>query len=622
MPEVLIHRCTLRVVRRGGWNWGPEPKQMLENVVRHIPELLARKLEQFFAAEEDREFSAPIQIRIPIRLDDLLSETRNLERVGATATPRTMPLFEDKLDSALRKLFRGEQSLNVKTTEDRRLQPFTPASDDNDSTNRPRSFGAVARMLAKWHAAGILDAQLASFPREQIEAWHYAVWRHYGASASEGIEPDPAIHDAIQTLVKTRASLFVGEGRETRLRLRLRIAAEVGAQHRIPLDGRNLLAAVNRIFPVDDDHVTEGSKPKIPERNLERQNHSGRAHRKAEGDVHVACALPFLLLSPLTRLDYFETVAAVLEAAELSDQAPLFAAALAYKVLDAPERGWRRTPASLCAAAAFAGLQEPPANDLLAEFSRQLARHTQALDSLLTEALLRGHTAGDTVLLRRAELESSSGFMLIEVNGCFPIAWTEDLQQVIPILKKLAGSIVLVSREAAGPSVLRELDEAGFSFVSDVPPTRGESWRRIQQGPLPLGWTNDRDPDSLRVLRAARDFAAASEEAATLWETFGEARPGVVHGHSSPLDRTLTLSAAVACGAIAWELWRERGRTTPQLVLERFCDLDGRVRFSPETITVRLPLGRRHQELLQRGLLSPVRDIPWFGGRPVELGGD
>ena len=36
---------------------------------------------------------------------------------------------------------------------------------------------------------------------------------------------------------------------------------------------------------------------------------------------------------------------------------------------------------------------------------------------------------------------------------------------------------------------------------------------------------------------------------------------------------------------------------------------------------VALPLGRRHQELLDHGLLAPVDGVPWLGGRRVEFGG-
>ena len=96
---------------------------------------------------------------------------------------------------------------------------------------------------------------------------------------------------------------------------------------------------------------------------------------------------------------------------------------------------------------------------------------------------------------------------------------------------------------------------------------------------------------------------------------------GVVHAPCPAFERTLTLAASVAAGMVAWDLWRDRERTTPLLALQRFGDLDARVRFDDEAVRVRLPLGRRHQELSRGGLLAPVRDLPWLEGRRVEFSG-
>jgi hypothetical protein len=604
---------------------------MLQEVVRCFPALLARKLEQLFPEAEDREFSAPMQIRIPIRMSDLLSETGSPAPSDTSGEPRATASLEEKLDLALRHTFRTERSIETSATRGERFGIPTQTATTEIPARQPRDSGAVPRLLAQWHEAGLLGNRLAAFSDDEIESWHRAVWRRCVDSDEPAPEPDSMIERQIRDSVNVEESAFVGDDRGTRLRLRLLIATRVAAKIRIPLESPPLLSALNRILPIAEPSAAAASiggpsaDLRAPRANSTLKSFQSEARRQSprEWEVHVACALPFLLAGPLSRLGYFDAVAAVLDAADLSDQTPLFATALAYKILDPPERGWRRTVASLQAASAFAGLHEHAVitNESLVEFSRQIALHTAPLDWLLTDSLIRGHTPGEPVLLRRADLEDSTGFLLIEVDGCFPIAWTEDVPQLLPILGKLGSSIVLVSREAAGPRVLRELDAAGFCFVTDVPPTRGESWRRIQQGPLPLGWTNHPAPESEPVLRAARDFAAVSEDAAALWETLAVARPSVIHARLPHLDRSLTLAAAVAGGMIAWKLWRKRGRTSPQMVVERFCDLDARVTFDANSAVVRLPLGRRHHELLENGLLSPVRDIPWLEGRRVEFGG-
>jgi len=113
----------------------------------------------------------------------------------------------------------------------------------------------------------------------------------------------------------------------------------------------------------------------------------------------------------------------------------------------------------------------------------------------------------------------------------------------------------------------------------------------------------------------------AFEEAHGVSRELVLARPGVIRASSAELDRTLTLAASVAMGTISWKLWQNRGRTSPQQVLERFADLEGRIRFDAASVKVDLPLGRRHQELRENGLLAPVDGVPWFGRRRIEFGG-
>lgn len=127
------------------------------------------------------------------------------------------------------------------------------------------------------------------------------------------------------------------------------------------------------------------------------------------------------------------------------------------------------------------------------------------------------------------------------------------------------------------------------------------------QGPSRMGWTNHADPSAEFLVRAARAVEVSSQEAESLWDQLGIARPAIPRAKLETLERSITLAAAVSLGVLAWQLWKDRGRTTPQLALERLGDFDGIVRFSGETIQVGLPRGRRHSELLDAGLLAPVQ---------------
>src|SRR5215471_11854713 len=104
MPDILIHRCTLRVVRRGGWSWGPDPKRFLHEVMRSFPALLARKLQEF-ALVDDREVAAPIRVHIPIRLGDFMPELHPQSRIEPLSGSNGTAQLEERVEVALQAAF-------------------------------------------------------------------------------------------------------------------------------------------------------------------------------------------------------------------------------------------------------------------------------------------------------------------------------------------------------------------------------------------------------------------------------------------------------------------------------------------------------------------------------------
>jgi hypothetical protein len=338
-------------------------------------------------------------------------------------------------------------------------------------------------------------------------------------------------------------------------------------------------------------------------------------------EVYVRSALPFLLLGPLSRLGYLRALAANFEAVELLPHLTAFATAFAYKVLDPPERGWRRRPETVAAAAAFAGLAEPLSEPELVELARKIPAHLSPLDATLSGALLEGHDPTQPLLLQRADFANGSGLLLVDVDGLFPVAWADDIDGLLPTLTWRKDFLLLIPQAIAQPPLLHSLDTAGLRFITDAPPTRRERWRRLRLPHSDSRWTNDENsPDSL-LLKAGRRLAESAEETITFWRTLAVERPSVPLTSDMAFDRHLTLAASTALGTIAWTLWQKREPTTPQLALERFRDLDARVHFSRESVRVRLPLGRRFQDLHERGLLADVRDAPWLNGRALQFSG-
>jgi hypothetical protein len=336
-------------------------------------------------------------------------------------------------------------------------------------------------------------------------------------------------------------------------------------------------------------------------------------------EVSVASALPFLLLAPLTRFGYLQTLTAVLEAADLLPQMRSFATALAYKVLEPPERGWQRHPTAVLAAASFAALAVTDSEPALAAFAQHMSAYLSPLDAVLTETLMTGHNPLQPLLLYRTE--PAPGLLVVDVEGLFPIAWAEGLEPLLPMLTRCQDSLLLIPQAAASPQLLGQLHRAQARFVTDAPPTRHEPWRPVRHPRSGRWWTNDPMTPASQLVKAAQLLADTAEETASLWHGLAVQRPTVGGSPNSALDRSLTLAAATALGTIAWTLWREREPVVPHLTLARFRDLDARVRFSRDAVRVRLPLGRRYLDLYEHGLLEDVPDVLWFDGRVLQFSG-
>jgi hypothetical protein len=322
--------------------------------------------------------------------------------------------------------------------------------------------------------------------------------------------------------------------------------------------------------------------------------------------TRVCAALPFLLAGPLARTGYLDAIGPALSSVDLLGDAPLFAAALAYKVLGAPERGWRRTPGDNASAAVFAGLESVP--DLTA-FARRVRPVLPVLDGVLALSLCRGHDPTDALLVTGVD----DGVLLVDARGMFPVAWAAEPAGLLPHWAACGHPPVLVCSGALPPSCLRDLAAAGVRFVTDVRPLRDDPVSRLPwRSPL---WTAGTVP-----LRLAAELPVHAENLAGLVDTLFTAHRAVPLAADDALEHTVTLAASLALGMLAWQLWREEG-PDPVLALRRFADLEATVEFTPRAVKVRLPLGRRHTDLWRCGALTDVHDVVWLGGRPLTFSG-
>jgi hypothetical protein len=324
------------------------------------------------------------------------------------------------------------------------------------------------------------------------------------------------------------------------------------------------------------------------------------------GEVDVRSVLPFLLAGPLARIGYLDAIGPALAGAELGTETPLFAAALAYKVLGVPGRGWRRTPEDNVAAAVFAGLDSVP--DLV-PFARLVRPALPVLDSVLALSLCRGHDAGQPLLLTAVGNE----LLVVDSQGMFPIAWGA-VPDVLPHWQACGRPPILVCSSPLPAGCLRDLASAGVAFLTDVRPLRGDPVSRLPwRSPL---WVHG----SVNT-RVATEFASHSTRLADLVSDLAVSRRAVPLASDGDLDRSVTLAAGLGLGTLAWMLWRDRETPDPVLALRRFADLSATVRFTRDAVRVRVPLGRRHADLLRAGLLADVPDVVWLGGRTLTFSG-
>ncbi|TWT91752.1 hypothetical protein [Stieleria varia] len=334
-------------------------------------------------------------------------------------------------------------------------------------------------------------------------------------------------------------------------------------------------------------------------------------------EVYIASALPFLLLRPLSDLGYLDALRASLEAAELEQFSSAFAAALAYKVLDPPDRGWRRSPAARTAALTFAGLDDVVPDDAIYDLASQAGRFVSALNAVLTQAVLAGRESDQPLLLTRAQPHRTGGYFLADVGGMFPITVQTELQETLELLDHQESMLLLVESSAADPRLLAELNRRGLRFIIDAPPARGETWRAVKHRNGGRWWTNDVVTSSARLSRQAKKLPDAAHAAEEYFDAFASSRLAIPNSHERLLENSLTQAAGVALAQIAWDLWQQREATDPLLTLQRFADFDANVQFTDTEVRVRLPLGRRWMDLSENGLLQDVIDVPWLDDRTV-----
>jgi hypothetical protein len=647
MADIVIHHCRLHVVRQGGWSWGAEPKGVARLAVEALRRLLERQLAGLWSEDADIAIVAPVRVVVPVRLGDLRAAAD--DQFGDPQAIALGDQFRAAVAHAVAQAVRASVPSNSETPA--RADTLLPRRTDADTDPRAK----LIALLVDWLRRGELEGVLHAVGESTLDAWERTLLATVDVrprrSVGPGIEsasprqPVPQSHIAVadQPIRPDARSQPVARIDTLRARILAMVAALAAQATGVAALDAEWVEALNRALPLSPSAATDAQAQAA---KLNRVYHRGtisaaeteatrrtadvsrtaalgvsirrKAGRSAPGDGLAHCALPFLMLGTLAKIGYLDALAAMLSAARLSDQAASFATALAFKVVEPPERGWRRSPAALETVALFAGLSEAVANEQVAAFARQAADFLPALDRVLADALALGHDANAPLLLAAAPAD---GWLLAEVNGLFPIAWSESAEELFPVVSRFGRPTVLVPAACAGGGLLAQLDAMGMRFVTDAAPTRHESWRCLRPAARERWWTNDDAGPEGPLVQAGRKLEMSAEALAACWSQLAVLRRAVTPGDGGPLEMSLALAAAVALADLSWTLWQDAGATDGLLALQRFGDLDARVRIADDDILVKIPLGKRAFDLAAHGCLADVRGVPWFGGRVLRFSG-
>jgi hypothetical protein len=578
-----------------GWAWGASPEALVQAATRALPDLIAARLPAIAAS-----VAAPITITRPIRV--------KLE----TTIPALVALHESKA-SPLAELIAAEVARAVE-----QAIGHEPASDTlaESTVERETIVTAVAeparglddadteaprRAVRSWWRSGAIEQVLARLDQIVVARLHARLLQHVPTTAAAARAELVAIAEAIAARIPLARWTA-----DERARVRIAIAAALLDASPAARDVE-IAAAVDRVMP----HLASGAPDvQAPPTEVSAPPSAPRvAHSPRTGTIEIRSVLPFLLLPSLHHARWLDTGTTLLAANDLDDLAFALAAGLAAKVLDPPVRSWSRTPADRAVIAAFAGVEDAPEDRAVASAAQRLVPIFDALDASLRAVLTRARRPRPLVLARDEHV-----WHVLDGSGMIVLASHAVLRSALTT----TASPVLVPAPLADPATLDQLDLLNVRFITDAAPTRGEAWRRFRGVSAALA-TNDTETSTDQLVALTADFEHTIAMSIELVE-FLAARPSVPRDPRLRLDATCTLAATAALADLGARLFPGEP-TTPILGLTRFRDLDATVTFEPDRIRVRVPLGRRHADLMRHGILGELANIPWLGERTLDLGG-
>jgi hypothetical protein len=624
MSDILIRRCTLRIVRHGGWTWGANRRALVEQATAALPRLIAERL-AVLMPEGDGEIEDPVRLRFALQAHELMS-TQALARVVASGlTAETLPIPKRK--------DRGASDHSHTLTKGIAAEQAQAAGELNDCTQHHR-WPTPIEVLARWRAQGELWSHLQGFALPALQLWFEALLSALPARVPNTIA-EPELHEECAAILRRLPAPI--DHAASALRTRVMLAVEMAARHPQQIGTQELVKILDELVPVVDIDIDEGVEPQYAPADKHTKLQRGfagprdvsvalplashvstRVDALATQNVSLCSVLPYLVLGALHRVGWLQLASATFEALRDKDGGRAFATALAYKVLPPPERGWHRSDAAMRTAAAFAGSSIAPSSADLANWGRRTAGGLSPLDDFVVAAIARGHDLSMPLLIMRVESRHGREWLLFDADGGMPIMWAEDEVSLRRSLRRFGPSVILASTGAATKPLIRGLVDDGRTFVTTAIPARDDEWRRIRGTPC---WSGGAQTTFRKLAEAAALLPEVEAQALSVTRELLQSRPISASNESAELEHSAALTAATGLGALSWLLWHERETVHPLLALQRFANLDGTARFQRDVVEVRASFGRRYLDLQKHGLFADIPAPPWLDGRRIVFKG-
>lgn len=340
------------------------------------------------------------------------------------------------------------------------------------------------------------------------------------------------------------------------------------------------------------------------------------ARTLAPGDYELDHLLPFLAFAALSQRGILDALALDIDGA--SPFAATLGAAIAQKCLYTSIA--TRPPSVKMAIAYAAGLMQAPDGQDYAKAAANLPE-AELARSVMAATLVDTLAERPTLPL----IVQDDRLVLVDPGGFFPVA-AGTVSDLLPMLLRLNRCYFV---NGSHPAIWNQLAMAKLRLVGDGAPVAGENAAPvIGKG----GWQGRATRNAVTSTGFVGTLTQESETAARAAELWHGLRAGAPLALLDPMRDSLcrmeevaSLLAGYALADIGWRLAQHApaawANPDGDLVCRRFSDLGAKLRVTPDRLELRMPLGRRFNDLGAIGLLDPVQAPPWWPGAQLRIGG-